>query len=194
MMTFFFKNFRVLLLASILFFLNGCAGLFLAGAATGGLIIYEKRPIEVIHEDQNIRHQALLRFKADRRFQNNRLTATSFNKMLLLVGQIHSSALRSEAEKAARMVPNIRRLYNLISIGPPISLAQQTEDLWITTKIKAQLLAAPQIRSGMIKVVTEDRTVYLLGKVTQKQSQRIVHIVSAIPGVKKIVKIFDYDL
>lgn len=174
--------------------LTGCTGAFLAGAAAGGLVVYEKRPLNIINMDQNIRHQILVEIQESGELTNSRITAASFNRMTILIGQTPRASDRVRAEQLARPVANIRKLYNLIEIGQPISTQQQAMDMWITTKAKAQLLATAGVKSGMIKVVTENGTVYLLGQVTKKQAKLSVDVVRRIEGVRQVVKIFEYNI
>ena len=189
------KRFYVSLLLVSSILITGCAGAFLAGAAAGGLVVYERRPIEIIHEDQNLRTSILEQLKADSDLKRyTRVEVASFNKTIVLIGQAPFPHLKSKAEQIARSVPDVKKLYNLVETGHPIGVSQQAEDTWITTKVKTQLLATPGVKSGMIKVVTENRVVYLLGKVTKRQAELAVEEVRRVAGVRKVIKIFDYNV
>jgi osmotically-inducible protein OsmY len=183
---------RIIMLCLVAYCLNGCVGVFLAGAATGGLAVYDRRNLETLSTDQHIRYRVLKRISEDAAMKKTHITAASFHKMLLLTGQVPTSAERIRAEHIARTVPHIKELYNEITISSPTTPATRTSDSWITVKVKTDLLGTKDLRSGDIKVVTEDSTVFLLGKVTKSQAEIAVDVARKVSGVKKIVKVFHY--
>ena len=77
-------------------------------------------------------------------------------------------------------------------VGRASSGSDVTSDAWITTKIKSQMLATEDLKSGSIKVVTENGTVYLMGIVKHEQADIAVDIARQVSGVQKVVKIFQY--
>lgn len=172
--------------------LSGCVGAFLAGAATGGLIVYDRRNLQTVSDDQHIRYRAQKNIAEDANMKDTHISVASFHYNLLLVGQSPTASQRANAERIARSIGGVKRIYNEITIAPATPPGIRSNDAWITTKVKAQLLGANGLHSGEIKVVTENSTVYLMGRVSKAQSQIAVDETRKVIGVKRIVKVFQY--
>jgi osmotically-inducible protein OsmY len=54
------------------------------------------------------------------------------------------------------------------------------------------MLTKKGLESGSIRIVTENRVVYLMGIATQEQASLAVDVARRINGVAKVVKIFQY--
>ena len=129
---------------------------------------------------------------ADERLKSAHVVVVSYNGILLLAGQVESEELRQTAQRAVEHLKNVRRVHNELSVGGPISWLARSNDSWLTSKVKAKLIAAGDVSASEIKVITENSVVYLLGKVSRQEADRAVEIVRNTFGVQKIVKIFDY--
>jgi len=176
------------------FLLSGCmGGAFIAGAATGGTIAYDRRSLTVMKEDQEIAFKIRKEIKDDHAFEDNRVTVSSFNHLVLLAGQVRKMELRDRSEKIARRTPKVNKVFNEISNRNPITGLTMSNDLWITTKVKAQLLAADGLKSSQMKVVTEDGTVYLLGIVTRDQAALAASVARRVTGVRKVIRLFEFE-
>jgi osmotically-inducible protein OsmY len=185
-----FRRSLALILSTSL--LTGCVGAFIAGAATGGLIVYDRRDLTTVSDDQHIRYRVNSRIVADPMLQPTHISVTCFHYAVLLVGQTPNASQRAHAEKLAQTVTGFKHIYNEIEIAENTTPKVRTNDAWITTKVKAQLLTAKDLNSGEIKVVTENSTVYLLGQVSQPQADLAVAQTKKVSGVKRIVKVFQY--
>jgi len=186
------KYFLILTLCST-FLLQACAvGVFAAGAATGGAIAFDKRSMDTMGEDKIISFKTNKHIKEDPSFDNSRVFASTFNHIVLLAGQVNSEELKQKAENYARQEPKVKRVFNEIQLTKPITFSTQTKDTWLTTKVKSQLLSSEGLKSSQIKVITEDRTVYLLGLVTPNQAESASNIARRVNGVRKVVKLFEF--
>lgn len=184
------KNLLILgLCATIL--LTGCMAAVVVGTAAG-LIVYDKRSLPVLESDARIFYLIERAIARDPRFHEARVQITSFNQVVLLAGQAPTAFLRQTAETVARNTPNVGYVYNEMTVDFPISYAQRTKDAWITSQVRANLLAEKGLASGSIRVVTENGIVYLMGKTTRKQSLIAANVARQIDGVHKVVKIFQY--
>lgn len=182
------KNIFLVLLTSMLV---SCAALVVVGAA-GGLIVYDKRSLQMIERDSRIFYVINTEIAKDPTFDDSRIVVTSFNKVVLLLGQVPVASVKNSAEKLAKRTPNVRRVYNQLTTGPKISIAQQSKDTWITSEIKSKMLTKKDLESGSIRVITENNIVYLLGIVTPDQANLAASVASQVKGVFKVVKIFQY--
>lgn len=171
--------------------LTGCFAVVVAGAAVG-MVGYERRSIATIESDTRIFHKVHTAIVKDPRFRESHIDVSSFNRVVLLVGQTPTASLRVLAEKIAQNIPNVSRVYNEITVNYPISLQERANDVWITGQVRSSMLTQKGLESGSIRIVTENGVVYLMGIATHEQANLAVHVARQIQGVKKVVKVFQY--
>jgi len=169
----------------------GCAAVVLAGAASG-YIIYDDRSVRTLEKDGRIFHVVHKALVRTPELSNAHINVTSFKQAVLLTGEAPYASQRALAEKFARNAPNVRRIYNEITIGQPSSMWQRTQDSGITSNVKTHMLAKKDLESGAIHIITENGIVYLMGDVTHAQGDLAVNVARDIPGVYKVVKVFQY--
>ena len=162
-------------------------------AAVGGVLVYKRKAVENFAHDQHIESKINNSYvKNGALWERNHIVVSSVNSNVLLAGEARTPALRSKAVALAKQVPGVHKVYNEISISPPISLWRKTKDAAITTTIKSKMLVAKNFDPSNIKVITNNGIVYLLGVVSPTQSDRAAEIASTTTGVKKVVKVFQY--
>lgn len=183
------------ILVAALTLIQGCAPLIVGGAATGASVIHDRRSAGVALDDQNIEFKALAAATSDRDLaDHSSLSATSYNHVVLLTGQAdNASYAQRYVDKVSHIKP-VKRIVNEIEIGPSTSLTQKSRDALITSKVKLELLKIKidGFDPSRVKVVTENRTVFLMGLVTQAEAAASVEKARWIEGVKKVVKVFEY--
>jgi osmotically-inducible protein OsmY len=174
--------------------LQGCVPLVIGGAAaTGVAVATDPRSAGTLLDDQSIEFKAADRLFSDAELAKRaHISAISYNRVILLVGQAPDAALRRRAEDLMRGIPDIRRVYNEIAVAVPTGIGTRSKDALITTELKAKLTGDESVHSSHIKVVTEDGKVYLLGLVTRAEADRATDIARRISGVKRVVKVFEY--
>lgn len=171
--------------------LTGCVAAVVAGAAVAGLV-YDRRSVNTITSDARLFHIIHARIASDPRFRNSRILVTSFNRVVLLVGQTSSGLLKQMAGQMARSIPEVERVYNELTVAHPIPYSERNHDTWITSQVRTAMLTRTDLESGSIRIVTERGIVYLMGIATLKQSNLAVDVARRIDGVNKVVKIFQY--
>jgi osmotically-inducible protein OsmY len=171
--------------------LGGCVALAVGGAAVGtAMVVTDRRTAGVQLEDQTIELKSRTRIReavADR----GHINTTSFNRMVLLTGEVASEADRVAVEQAIARIENVRSTVNDLAVMEPTSLAQRSADTILTSKVKATFVDAKDLQSQAIKVVTERGTVYLLGRVTEREASRAAELARSISGVQKVVRVFE---
>lgn len=183
----------------LIFPLMGCVpAVLVAGAATsasvGGAVIYDKRSLKTMNEDLKSRGIGQYRLNHDPLFKDHaRIPLAVFNNIALLVGQAQTPEVRDHASQVISQVPHIKRVYNEVEVGNPSSFLQRTNDSWITTKVRAAMLQKSGLHSVNLKVVTENGVVYVMGTVTHTQANLAVDVARRLSGVKKVVKVFEYE-
>lgn len=181
-----------LLLGSLL---QGCGAALVGGAVVGASVIHDRRSSGTILDDKNIEFKIVSALNADEDLlQHSGLAATSYNYVVLLTGQAETAARRDRYVKIARNVPLVKRVVDEVEIGPSSTFTEESNDTYITSKVKLDLLNIdiPSFDPGRVKVVTEKGVVYLLGLVTAEEADAVVEKARFVSGVKRVVKIFEY--
>ncbi len=180
-------------LISLYFTIQGCATTAAVAGGAAGATFTDPRSIEAQYDDKALSYQSQRRINRHAVLRlDSHISTTTYNGVMLLVGQAPNEEARELAEIESQSVLGARQVYNRITIAHPISLKERTEDTWITTKVKTALLAETKYNLRNIKVVTENKVVYLLGMADDAQSRKAATIARNIPGVKKVVKLFEY--
>lgn len=183
----------ILLLVSLLLTAGCSTPLFLAGATAGGAaVVHDRRTAGTVVDDQSIELKAVSRLNDDPDLAEAHVNVTSFNGIVLLSGEAPNKGAKARATALVEQLPRVRRVHNELVIGEPSSFGERSRDTWITTKLKTKLLAAEEIEGTRIKVITERRTVYLMGLIEQKAADAAVLEARTTDGVEKVVKLFEY--
>jgi osmotically-inducible protein OsmY len=171
--------------------LAGCAPLLVGGAAVGtALVVTDRRTSGAQLEDEGIELRSAARLRealGDRAHIN----VNSYNRQLLLTGEVPSEQAKQQAEQVVSTVPNIRAVVNELSVMAPSSLAQRSSDVLTTGKVRASLVDASDLQANAFRVVTERGVVYLMGRVSPREADRATQIARNISGVQRVVRIFE---
>jgi osmotically-inducible protein OsmY len=182
---------KILVLGVLASSLSGCIGLVLTGAAVGVMAVTDRRTIGAQTEDQGIEFKAS---EAIRTKVNNPggISVTSFNRKVLLSGQVLDEQARRDAEALVSKTDNVKGVFNELAVSGRASFGTNTLDATVTTKVKASFLEASDLSSNVFKVVTESSVVYLMGITTQKEAARAAELASRVSGASKVVTLFEY--
>ncbi len=182
----------LLVLIAILPLAQGCAPLVVGGvAATGVMVSQDRRTVGTMTEDEGIEQRASSRLR-ERFGESAYVSVTSYNRTVLLTGQAPDAQVRSEAERIARSVENVRGVYNELAVAGLSSFTARSNDSIITSKVKARFLDANKFNILHVKVVTDNNVVYLLGMVRKQEASDATEIARTTSGVKKVVRVFEY--
>jgi osmotically-inducible protein OsmY len=171
--------------------LQGCVGLVVGGAVVGSLAATDRRTLGAQTEDKEIA------LKANGRLpsivgDSGHVDITSYNRKVLLTGEIKDEQMKQAVEQDIRQVPGVQGVMNELEIAGVSSFSSRSNDLYITSKISATFIDAKELNANSIKIVTERGTVYLMGLVTQHEGQIAAELVSGVSGVNRVVKMFEY--
>ena len=171
--------------------MSACAPLLLGGAVVGtSLVVTDRRTSGTQLEDQSIeiKGQTRVRVAVGERGHVN---ITSYNRNVLLTGEVAAETDKVAVEQAVAKIETVRSVVNELAVMGSSSLASRSSDAVITSKIKASYIDAKDVFSSAIKVVTERGSVYLMGRVTEREANRAADIARGVPGVLKVVKVFE---
>ena len=177
--------------AAALLLLTGCVEMTLVGAGMAVATVEDRRTTGTQLEDRGIELRAANRID-DRFGERVHVNVTSFNRYVLLTGEVPDEATRTEAETLTRGVPNVLGVSNDLQIAGQSSTTSRSNDTLITSKVKTRFADANRFNIFHVKVVTEAAVVYLLGIVTEEEAAAAVEIARTTAGVRKVVKIFEY--
>lgn len=175
--------------------LSGCPAAVVAGATAGATAINDHRTIGALAEDEAIENKILLRV-ADRFGTSTvKVSATSYNRRVLLTGQVPNEQMKKEILSLARNVPNVRGVVDYLEIGNPSSLSSRTSDAVLTGRAKIALCAIQRQNFSCldVKVVTEKGVLYLMGLISKEQAAIAIDAARNVPGVIRVVKVFEKE-
>ncbi len=171
--------------------LAACAPLIVGGVVVGGAMMATDRRTSGSQVDDEV-----IELKAKGRMSEAlgdraRVSTTSYNRMVLLTGEVPTEADKTTAEQVVARVDNVQSVVNELRIGPLNTFGERTKDVFITTKVKASLFDAKDVFANSIKVVTHRSVVYLMGRVTEREASRASEVARGVSGVSKVVRVFE---
>lgn len=186
------RTFGSLLAAAMLVgSLAACAPLVIGGGAVmGAMVAVDRRTTGTQVEDEGIEMRTASRIR-EALSENAHVNVTSYNRQVLLTGEVPSAADSQKAEQIALAVENVRSVVNDLGVMPSSSLSQRSKDTFITGKVRASLVDAKDLSANAFKVVTERNVVYLMGRVTPREAKRSAEIARGVDGVSKVVRVFE---
>ena len=171
--------------------LSACAPLIVGGAMLGGtLMATDRRTSGAQVEDQAIELKSLNRIR-DLLGERGHVSTTSYNRLVLITGEVQSEADKAAVEQTVTRLENVRSVVNELEIMGAPSLTSRSNDAIVTSKVKATFVDARDIFATAFKVVTERGTVYLMGRVTEREANRATELARSVGGVQKVVKVFE---
>jgi osmotically-inducible protein OsmY len=176
--------------------LQGCAPAAVVGTAYGASVLHERRSAGTVLDDEVIELKAKhLYYQNPEIEQASRISVTSYNYAVLLTGQAETAAVKQRFAERVSALPMVKQVYNEVQVGPRISLTQEGQDALISSRAKIAIGGGRGIKdfdATRVKIVTEDGVVYLLGLVTRQEAETATDVVRRLPGVKRVVKLFEY--
>lgn len=171
--------------------LQGCFEMFVGTAVVGTLAATDRRTLGTQTEDKSIT------LKGETRVANlvgdqGHVNVTSFNRKVLLTGEVKNEAMKAAVEREIQAIENVQSVVNELVIAAPSSYSSRASDSFITSKVTASFVDAKDLFANSLKTVTERGTVYLMGRVTQREGARAAEVASGVKGVQKVVKLFEY--
>lgn len=170
--------------------LSACAPMVVGGALMGSLVATDRRTPGAQLEDEGIELRAASRIR-DNLVDRVHINVTSYNRQVLLTGEVPSAQDRLLAEQIVAKVENVRSIVNELAVLGNTGLTQRGSDVLVTTRVRASLVDARDLFANSFKVVTERGTTYLMGRVTQREANRATEVVRTTPGVQKVVRLLE---
>lgn len=171
--------------------LSGCAPMIVGGAVVAtGLSVLDRRTTGTQLDDESIESRGLSRLQ-ERLGDRAHVNVVSYNRQVLLTGEVLSDQDRRLAEQAIAGLDNVRSIINELAVLGPSTLTQRSSDAGVTLRLKTGMIDSRDLNAHVIKVVTERGVVYLMGRVTEREADRATDIARRTSGVQKVVRLFE---
>jgi osmotically-inducible protein OsmY len=181
----------MLLCGAVITSLQGCIEMAVGTAVVGTLAATDRRTFGAQTEDKAILVKGEAR-AANAVGDAGHVNVASFNRKVLLTGEVRDEAMKAAVEREVGSIEGVQSIVNELEVGGVSSFTSRSNDSLITGKVKASFVDAKDIYANSIKVVTERGTVYLMGRVTQREGRIAADVARGVSGVHKVVKVFDY--
>jgi osmotically-inducible protein OsmY len=170
---------------------SACAPLIVGGAMVGSaLVATDRRTSGTQLEDQGIELKAAARVR-EQLGERVHVNINSYNRVVLITGEASSEAARASLTTIVGGVENVRNVLNETAVMGNSSLTSRSNDALIAGRIKASLIDARDLVSNAFYVVVERGTVFMMGRVSEREASRATEIVRSVSGVGKVVRAFE---
>ena len=170
--------------------LGACAPLMIAGVAGTAMVASDRRTSGAQLEDESIELRAKARIR-DNLGERVHVNVTSFNRQVLLTGEVTAEKDRQAVVQLVERIENVKAVVNELAVMPMSNLSERSNDLLIVAKVKASFVDSRDLFANAFKVVTERGTVYLMGRVTQREANSATQLTRNVGGVNKVVRLFE---
>ncbi len=171
--------------------LQGCFPVAVGGATAAAAMFADRRTSGAYVEDEGIEWRTRSRLR-ERFGSSVNISVTSYNRNVLLTGQVSDEATRAEAGRIAASVDNVQGIINELEIAGLSSLTSRSNDALVTSRVKARFVDDQSFSAHNVKVVTESGTVFLMGIVTRREADAATEVARTTSGVQRVVRVFEY--
>jgi osmotically-inducible protein OsmY len=178
---------------SLTLLLQGCFPIVATGIVGGGFVATDRRTSGAQLEDAGIEMRAS--HALDDRFHDQiHVNCNSYNRILLLTGEVPDQKTLKEVDSLARSTTNLRSVVNQLKVGLNRTVSERADDVYLEGKVRAHFLSESNGRFSAVqtKIVVKDSVVYLMGLVTKDEATAASNVASTTSGVKKVVRVFEY--
>ncbi|TXL18115.1 hypothetical protein BMR04_02950 [Methylococcaceae bacterium HT3] len=163
---------------------------------TGLSFLHDRRDSAAITLDEKIEDSAIIELHGlDEIKGKSHFNITSYNGKVLITGEAETEDIREIIIANVRIISGVKLVHNEMALGPVSTLGARSEDSMLTIKVKdtlSQIKDKPGFDATRVKVVTENKVVYLMGLVHKEEGEAAAKAVQNVAKVKKIVTVFEY--
>ena len=191
---------KVILLCTLLvasFIFSSCAPIVQGAAAitTVATMSNDRRSAGEILDDKTLDMNLSNIVRKDAILEDMHINFMVYNKAVLMVGEAPSAEARDYLEKQIKKkTPKMKNLINEVAVIPNSGYLSRAQDGIITVQIEALFLDQEIFHPSHVRVMTERKTVYLMGSVTKREAEHATNLATKAKNVDKVVKLFNYLL
>jgi osmotically-inducible protein OsmY len=191
------KKFFLLLLLLNIFLMSACSTVATNGEEiTEQSLLQDRRTRDAILIDKDIETEAYSELNSvDDLLNQSHFTISAYNGAVLLTGETPNEELRKKIISTVQAIPNVKLVHNNLIIADPSDSSSRTNDQFITDNVKKalnQIRTIPDFDPSMVKIITENGTVYLMGLVHRDEGTIVINVTRLQPNIKQIVTVFEY--
>ncbi|MBW8471173.1 MAG: BON domain-containing protein [Thiobacillus sp.] len=170
---------------------SACAPLMVGGAAmTGAVVATDRRSSGAQLDDQGIELRAANRLR-DAMGSRARISVTSYNRRALLTGEVANERDKALAYEIVAKTDNVASVFNELDITNSPTFKEKAEDTLLTGRVKAGLVDTKNLSTNSFKVVSERGSVFLMGRVTQREADQATEVARTTKGAQRVVRLFE---
>lgn len=174
------------------------AGSILAGGCVPAVsllaidVVRDEREPRAYWQDNKAEMDIRYSIYRNKTISDTNVSVTIWNAVVLLTGEVPDQQTIDRILDIAKSHHYTRQVVNRIELAGRTNMASRINDSWLTGRVKTALVVSGTVDPTRFKVVTERANVYLMGLVTSAEATEAVMIVRSVPGVVRVIKVFEY--
>jgi len=174
------------------------AGSILAGGCVPAVsllaidVVRDEREPRAYWQDNKAEMDIRFSIYRNKTISDTNVSVTIWNAVVLLTGEVPDQQAIDRILDIAKSHHYTRQVVNRIELAGRTNMASRINDSWLTGRVKTALVVSGTVDPTRFKVVTERGNVYLMGLVTSAEATEAVMIVRSVPGVVRVIKVFEY--
>ena len=174
------------------------AGSILAGGCVPAVsllaidVVRDEREPRAYWQDNKAEMDIRFSICRNKTISDTNVSVTIWNAVVLLTGEVPDQQAIDRILDIAKSHHYTRQVVNRIELAGRTNMASRINDSWLTGRVKTALVVSGTVDPTRFKVVTERANVYLMGLVTSAEATEAVMIVRSVPGVVRVIKVFEY--
>ena len=174
------------------------AGSILAGGCVPAVsllaidVVRDEREPRAYWQDNKAEMDIRFSIYRNKTISDTNVSITIWNAVVLLTGEVPDQQAIDRILDIAKSHHYTRQVVNRIELAGRTNMASRINDSWLTGRVKTALVVSGTVDPTRFKVVTERANVYLMGLVTSAEATEAVMIVRSVPGVVRVIKVFEY--
>ena len=174
------------------------AGSILAGGCVPAVsllaidVVRDEREPRAYWQDNKAEMDIRFSIFRNKTISDTNVSVTIWNAVVLLTGEVPDQQTIDRILDIAKSHHYTRQVVNRIELAGRTNMASRINDSWLTGRVKTALVVSGTVDPTRFKVVTERANVYLMGLVTSAEATEAVMIVRSVPGVVRVIKVFEY--
>jgi osmotically-inducible protein OsmY len=171
--------------------LTACFPLLLGSAVVGSsVVLIDRRTTGSQIEDEAIELKAANRL-GDVLGKRGNVSVTSYNQLVLIVGDVTSEDDRKLVEQTVSRIDKVRSIVNELAVFSALPASSFGSETLLTSRVKAALVDSKDPLANVVKVVSQRGTIYLMGRVTEREATQAAEAARSVSGVQKVVRVFE---
>lgn len=160
------------------------------------LTITDRRASDAIAIDKDIEQTAREKLQDNQELLGqSHIVINAYNGLVLVTGEVPDDTVKSKVLEIVSITPHVKMVRDSLAVAQPIDRAIRANDKQLAADVKAaltQIHTLPDFNSAMVKVVTEDGVVYLMGRVFREEGNVVINVTRLQPNIKQIITVFEY--